>query len=313
MSITISFTVTRRSCQNFFCKPFLSVVVLLLSLLAMPLAAASTEVISAKPASSIDKRYEFAEMVLANILKITEPEFGPAIHRHANDIMSRERALIELVDGNKIHVTVETIQDTWVKALLPIWIPINKGITGYRVMLIPDKNQGMFSRIQSKQDLQRIKLGSGRQWSTTKVMEGAGLNLVTTVKYEGLFWMLMGDRFHAFPRGIDEAPRELADRQSTFPDMIIENETAIYIPLPTMFFVSPKHPDLAKRIQVGLGMMYKDDSFNQLFYRYHMGIIEKVNLSKRRIFEYPNNTLPPEVPLDEARYWFKPGDESQYK
>ena len=104
-------------------------------------------------------------------------------------------------------------------------------------------------------------------------------------------------------------PKPHSEKRGLVPDLRIEETLAVYIPLPTFFFVSPNQPKLAERIKVGLEMMYADGSFDEIFYSYHMKMIADAKLGSRKIFPLANLTLPKEVPLDEARYWFKPGDE----
>lgn len=271
------------------------------------------DVLTTKPESATDIRYEHAELVLKHLLKITESQYGPSQLKHATDVMSRDRALNELIKGDNIHIAAETAKAEWASSLIPIYIPVNKGITGYRIFLISKDSQEALSKITTIEELKKVKTGSGTQWSTTKVMRSAGFNVIATTKLEGLFWMLMGDRFQTFARGINEAPSELVSHQQLFPDMRIEETLALYIPLPTFFFVSPKHPKLAERIRKGMEMMVADGSFDEIFYDYHIKMIEAAKLQNRRIFPVPNDTLPNEVPLDVAHYWYKPGDELEYK
>ncbi len=275
-------------------------------------SAATVDVITSVPETATDIRYEHADLVLKHLLKITEKSFGPATLKLAKEPMSRDRTFEELIKGDLIHVTAEAVKPEWVRDLIPIYIPINKGLTGYRVFLISKNSQAELAKITTLEELKKLKTGSGSQWSTTKIIRDAGFNVVSTRKLEGLFWMLMGDRFQVLPRGVNEAFSELESHQTLFPDMRIEETLAMYIPLPTFFFVSPKHPELAKRIRAGLNMMYADGSFDEIFYSYHMSMIENAKLGNRKIFSLSNPTLPKEVPLNEARYWFKPGDELSY-
>ena len=272
-------------------------------------SAATFEVITSKPETATDIRYEHSDLVLKHLLKITEKEFGPATLKTALEPMSRDRAFEELMKGELLHVSAEAVKAEWASDLIPIYIPINKGLTGYRIFLISKKSQAELSKITTIEELKKIKMGSGSQWSTTKIGKDAGFNIISTRKLEGLFWMLMGDRFQILPRGVNEASAELATHKALLPDMRIEETLAMYIPLPTFFFVSPKHPKLAERIRVGLNMMYEDGSFDEIFYAYHITMIQEAKLGSRKIFPLANPTLPKEVPLNEARYWFKPGDE----
>lgn len=275
-------------------------------------AAEPIQVITPKPESAADTRYEYAEMILQHLLKITAEQYGPAVHSHAPEAVSRDRALVELVKG-QLHITAETPKDDWAQALIPIYVPINKGITGYRIYFIAAQSQAQFARIKSLDELKQIKTGSGSQWSTTPILKDAGFTIIGTRKLEGLFWMLMGDRFQALPRGINEAPQELLHYKNLFPDIRIEQTLAVYIPLPTFFYVSPQHPELAERVKTGLAMMYADGSFDDIFYAYHRAMIEAAQLTERKIFALENPTLPQAVPLAEAKYWFKPGDELIYQ
>lgn len=275
-------------------------------------SAGTLDVITSMPETATDIRYEHADLVLKHLLKITEKDFGPATLKPANEPMSRDRTLEELIKGDLIHVSAEAVKAEWARDLIPIYIPVNKGLTGYRIFLISKNSQAELAKITTIEELKKLKMGSGSQWSTTKIARDAGFNIISTRKLEGLFWMLMGDRFQVLPRGVNEAPAELVSHQKLFPDMRIEETLAIYIPLPTFFFVSPKHPKLAERIRVGLNMMYADGSFDEIFYSYHMHMIEGAKLGDRKIFQLSNPTLPKEVPLSEARYWFKPGDELGY-
>lgn len=289
---------------------FASVVIVLLALQIV--CAAPLQVITPKPESTADTRYEYAEMILQHLLKITADQYGPAVHAHAAEAVSRDRALVELVKG-ELHITAETPKDDWAQALIPIYVPINKGITGYRIYFIAAQSQAQFARIKSLAELKQIKTGSGSQWSTTPILKDAGFTIVSTRKLEGLFWMLMGERFQALPRGINEAPQELLHYQTIFPDIRIEQTLAVYIPLPTFFYVSPKHPELAERVKTGLAMMYADGSFDDIFYAYHRAMIESAKLTERTLFTLQNPTLPKAVPLTEAKYWYKPGDELMYQ
>lgn len=274
---------------------------------------AETLVLTAKPDSPQDTRYEYPELVLKRILEVTHESHGPARMQHAEVTMSRDRTLDELVDGQNIHLTVEAAKPDWVNNLLPVYIPVRKGVQGYRIFLIHRDSQTQLSGVTNLEQLKQIPTGAGSQWSTAKVMRDEGFNLVTGPKFDGLFWMLMGDRFRTFGRGINEAPLELASREKLFPNMVIEKSLGLYLPLPTFFFVSPAHPQLAQRIGEGLKIMIADGSLDDIFYAYHLEMIESAALSQRRIFPVRNNTLPKEVPLNTQEYWFKPGDEALYR
>jgi len=50
--------------------------------------------------------------------------------------MERDRLLIEMVRGEIVNVTAQATRDSWESRLIPIRIPMDKGILSYRILLI---------------------------------------------------------------------------------------------------------------------------------------------------------------------------------
>ncbi|MCX2725511.1 hypothetical protein [Roseibium salinum] len=148
--------------------------------------------------------------------------------------------------------------------------------------------------------------GSGAQWSTRRVMEDAGFNVVVSHDYDMLFRMLKLRRFITFGRGINEAFNEQASFSSQNENLVVEQSICLFIPLPTYFFVSPAHPELARQIETGLKRMIADGSFDEHFLAYHRTDIARARLADRKIFTLVNTNLGRETPLQERSYWFDP-------
>ena len=141
-------------------------------------------------------------------------------------------------------------------------------------------------------------------------MQALDFNVVTGSCYEGLFHMLINDRFDYFPRGVNEIFQEHTIRQKSLPQMVIEPTKALYLPLPTYVFVSPKHPELAQRIETGLRAIIQDGSFNRLFRKFHQDNIRKANLDQREIFTLDNPLLPADSPIENNELWIHLHDSS---
>lgn len=269
-------------------------------------AALATEVIFNRPESEKDPRTLYQQTLLQAVLDRTAAEYGEAKIGYTESFLQRERALAELQKGNNIHVVAEATRPNFEENAIPVRIPILKGIMGYRVYLIDKNQQDSFSQAQDLDALKAIPHGLGAQWSITPVFKDAGFNVVTGNDYEGLFKMLTSGRFTAFSRGINEVFGELENRQGEFSDLSIENEIALHLPLPSYFFVSPKHPELAERIEKGLEMMIADGSFDRIFMEHNGELIKKANLQDRRIFSLTNPNLSAQTPLDRKDLWFDP-------
>ncbi len=258
-----------------------------------------------RPLSVKDNRYKYPEILLKKILDVTADNYGIAHIQHAKLEMKRDRIFINLIEGTKIHVMAEAPKPGWESQLIPVRIPIRKGIQGFRTFLILKKNQIMLSKIKTIEEFKKIPTGSGQQWSTTRVLTENGFNVVTGVDYEGLFKMLMKDRFITFGRGINETSVEYAQRKNIYPDLAIEQNLLLYIPLPTYYFVTPKKPELAERIEKGLITLIDNGTFD-VFFNQHFGeIIKNANLSKRKIFKISNPNLSSLTPLNIKKYWYQ--------
>ncbi|WP_250655879.1 transporter substrate-binding domain-containing protein [Alkalimarinus coralli] len=279
---------------------------LVLVIFLSPVVNATDIILVNQPRTADDKRYEYPQKLLTHILEITKQNYGSALIQYAPSPMQRNRSLIELEAGENIHVMATALKPEWERRLIPIRVPIRKGILGYRVFLILQQHQPTLSRIISLEELKKIPTGSGRQWSTTKTLIENGFDVREGMNYEGLFTMLMEGRFITFGRGISEIFAEYDVYKSKIPELAIEQDLLLHIPLPTYFFVTPKRPKLAERIEEGLLMMIEDGSFDELFNAEFGDMIKAAKLSTRRMFLINNPNLSPATPLDIEHYWYRP-------
>jgi hypothetical protein len=278
-----------------------------LALLALlPLPAGAGEVIYIPPPeSALDQRYQYSEQLLQTVLNRTEGQYGKTELRHAL-AMPRDRVLIELKRGELIQVADAPSRPDFEQNLLPIRIPLRKGILGYRLLLIHEKDQARFAHIKTLDELKKLRAVLGKQWAITPVLQQHGFKLVQEIKYDNLFRLLGSDEADYFPRGVNEIFDEFAARKAAIPGLAIEKSLALYLPLPTYFFVAPNRPALAERIRHGLEAMIKDGSFEQLFQQYHRDLLQQANLAGRKIFYLDNPNLPPQTPFGRPELWLAP-------
>jgi hypothetical protein len=261
-------------------------------------------VFTAKPRDENSNFY--VETLLEKVLK-KGGEANQRIHLvQAKSYLSRKRMLNELVSGKKLQVVAETSSREWEDRLIPIHIPIRKGIHGYRLFLINRQDQAAFSKIKSLDELKNFATGSEIQWSIRKVMETAGFNVITGDTYTTLFDMLKFGRFKSLSRGIDEAFREQEVFSKENTNLVIEENLSLYFPLHTYFYVSPRYPDLAALIENGLKIMIADGSFDRHFAAYYQQDIMSARLWKRRIFKIQNPYLIGEPYSANIATWLDP-------
>ena len=272
--------------------------------------AAAEEVIVMNPnQSASDDRLDYLQLLLTKAMERTIHLYGPYRIEQYPTSLTRQRSLALLVKG-KITVYVAPTSRKWEAAAIPVRIPLRKGILGYRLFFIRDKDQALFSEVSSMKELLKFRLGQGAQWTITQSFKRLGIKVSGGVEYEPLFKMLEMGRFDYFPRGINEIFREYETQKDKYPTLKIEDILSFYLPLPIYFFVSHTRPNLAKRIEVGLLSMLEDGTFDKFFMDYYREDIKKAHWGSRKIFQLKNLNLPDGIPFDRPEFWYKP-DNSQ--
>jgi len=169
-----------------------------------------------------------------------------------------------------------------------VYIPILKGLMGYRIGIIRADEAYQFADIDNLSQLKRTAIGQGIDWPDTQILLSNGFNVVQGAA-RNLLPMLKMKRFDFYPRGLHEPWEEIKN------DANFEVETRILLkyPAPIYFFVNHKNEKLSKRLEFGLKKAIEDGSFDKLFYSHKMtaGVIERAQLFKRRVFELSNPLL----------------------
>ena len=256
-----------------------------------------------------DTRFNDLMEIMRTALEKTTPEFGPFELKASSEKMNEERILSELKSGKVVNIAWSSTSSAKEKDLLPIRIPLRKGILGYRVALIQAEKQAEIDKISTLVDLKKLTIGQGIGWGDVTLYESNGFN-VTTAKYDDLFKMTATGRFDLFPRGISEAFAEQERNVKTNRNLAVEKNILIYYPWPYYFFFNQADVSLQKRIEAGLRKMIKDGSFDAIFNKYNGKAIAQANLKGRKIFRIKNSLLPKETPFDDTGLWFNPVNQS---
>ncbi len=260
------------------------------------------------PESANDRRYDYHWAVLAAALDATRPRYGDYSLKNA-EFMDESRQLIEMKKpSGRINTMVLDSTSTLERELLPVKVPVDKGLLGYRVFLIHQKNQAAFSKVRSLEELRQFSIGQGADWSDVGILNSAGFRVVGGSHYEGLFDMLMRDRFDAFCRGVTEVVPEFSERSPKLPGLAIEQNVLLHYPLPVYFWF-PKTPEgerLARRVGEGMQTISSNGTLDRMFKKEFDPLIKALRLKERVLLRIPNPLLPPDQPFNIRRYWFDP-------
>jgi hypothetical protein len=254
------------------------------------------------PQGDKDLRNSYFIDLLNLVLTKTEQELGPFRLASSKATMSQDRSLLQLQNNNGIDVvwTMSTAERE--EALLPIRIPLLKGLLGQRLLMIRQQDIGRFAKVESLQDLQAFSAGQGSGWPDNKILQANQIEVVEGMSYQGLFGMLQRQRFDYFPRGINEIFDELEQHKSE--SFVAEPHLVISYRAPIYFFVSKQNRELAARIEQGLWIAFSDGSFDALFSRYQYDNLVN-ELRSRTVIKLNNPYLHASTPSEQSPLWLK--------
>jgi hypothetical protein len=250
-----------------------------------------------------DRRADYYYKVVEKALEAVAADYPPYEFKRPPH-MTHSRVVAEMESGGSREWGVFPFNPELGKKLILIDIPVAKGILGYRVFLIRKDAQEKLRAVNTLEDLKALRLGAGQDWNITRIFRAAGFNIVTGASYEGLFEMLLNDRFDYFPRGVNEIIDEYEQRKAAMPDLAIDEAVLLYTPLPVFIYVAPTKPELAKRLREGLERMKADGSFDALFMAEHGPLIERLQLNRRKVFRIPNPALAGMDILNRKDLWY---------
>ncbi len=185
-------------------------------------------------------------------------------------------------------------------------IPLYKGLLGHRLLIIRKGDQEKFDHIKNIDDLRKVRLGQGTAWADTKILQANGLNVVKTMKYQNLFYMLDGGRFDAFPRAVFEPFGEV-DKHSDL-SLTVEKHLMLVYKLDFFLFVNKSKQKLARDLELGLNRAIADGSFDKVFMSAPsvQEAITKGDLKNRLVIPLDNPLITNQVPVNRADLWIDP-------
>lgn len=247
--------------------------------------------------------YEYRWKLLALALAHTNDTKKPLQLAPFSEDVTQNRG-ISLLKAGTIDVIALGTNAEREAQLLPVKIDILRGIVGFRLLVIRAADQERIRQMDDVSLRKHLMFGLNSQWADLPIMRANGFSVVTSSDYENLFVMLAANRFDAFPRGLNEAQRELDQRKQNYPQLAIEKSKALYFPYPVYFWVNKNNEALAKRIELGLSRSLADGSFRKLFESYHAAEITAIKRDKRKVILLDNTILPAGNAKPDTSWWW---------
>jgi len=224
----------------------------------------------------------------------------------ASVAMQQGRSLRMLTAGKEIDVMWTVTSNEREAELLPIRIPIDRGLIGWRLLLIRQKDAERFADIHNAAQLAPLYAGQGHDWPDLTVLTSNGFHVTASTTYDGLFYMLARKHIDYFPRSITEVTPELSAHAEL--KLAVESRLLIHYPAALYYFVNKENTGLAATIEEGLQIAIADGSMQELFDSHYAESIKQHQLTEHTLIELQNPSLPSATPLNDPRYWLQRED-----
>lgn len=279
--------------------------------LCLPLLAQAqtlTVKVPSRPINDLDSEYQLKLLELA-LDRAGQPYKLKRVDLNLNQFTLQQ----ELRKGKTINVFWMGTSSALESALIPVPIPLFRGLEGLRLSFIHSDAQEKFNQVNTLADLKQLKAAQGVGWADNKILEQAGIATYAG-RYSNLFRLINdGDKLDFFPRGLVEIFAERRELAAQYPNLAIEQHLLIRYPFAEFFFVSPESPKLAKAIQTGLERAYADGSFMTFFHENPRirEALASANLEQRVTISLPNPDMTPLLRSIPAQYWDYPPKQGQ--
>ena len=259
------------------------------------------------PEGKQDQRNVYFIDLLRFVLEKTKDTDGPFRLDVCKSKMQQKRAIRCLSQGILLDIVWTMTSKAREAKILPIRIPLLKGLMGYRFLIIRAEDMKKFHAVNTLEDLKAFKAGQGHDWPDTEILRANGIKVIGSPSYDGLFAMLKRKRFDYLPRCVNEPWDELKVKKNQ--DLAVEPILLIRYTAPSYFFVNPQNTLLANRLEKGFRLAIQDGSFENFFrnHQINKGIFQLLKSGNRKIISLKNPLLPPETPLDQKALWYAPG------
>lgn len=255
-------------------------------------------------------RNQYTLEVLRQALERTRAAYGdfaltpsPAMHEKY-----RPTALEHADEG--INISAFPAKSGLDGKLIPVRIPIDRGLIGYRVLTIRAADQPRFDQVREAADLKSFRFGLLGSWDDVDILMHDGVAVETGSSQDGLFRMLDAKRFDALANAVPPVT-QLFDRYGpVYPAMAIEKGLLLHYPMPVYFwFRNTEDGRLrAERVRSGLESMVKDGTLKTLFHKQFDETLQRLDFGHRRVIDLPDPLLDGQDPLADPALWYKPGE-----
>lgn len=284
------------------------IISLTISLLSITAYSQSTEKLQIRYLPAIKDDVYSSNPYYYKLLKLaldeTVESFGPYELIPGTESKTVLDALKAMMADEGIDIVHTNTDKTRERVLLPIRIPLDKGLIGVRLMMEYKNGKSKFQKVKDLNDLKNLTFGQGHFWPDTEILRHNSLTVKTSSEYNQLFTDLEASRIDGFPRAVFEIWDELKTHSDK--NLSVADGFYLYYPAAIYFFVRKDAAGLkiSERVEAGLKMAIKDGKFEKLFNEAMKVFLDKAKLDERMEIKLKNPLLPENTPLETKELWY---------
>ncbi|WP_082971509.1 substrate-binding periplasmic protein [Rheinheimera sp. SA_1] len=216
--------------------------------------------------------------------------------------LPKKRAFDLMNAGQGIDVMFGSASIERVAEYRAVPFPLMRGLMGLRVALVSKDGLDTLKHVHTQAALARLRVGQFATWSDTEILRANQFNLEAGSDLDGLYQMLAKGRIDYFPRSVLEVQHDQQQYQHL--QLQIDPHILLYYPTAVYFYVAKDNKALADTLLCGLEQAQQDGKLNKLFNQYYGGLLQQLQIDKRRVFTLHNPLLPDDVPLQRPELWY---------
>ncbi|MBD3584293.1 amino acid ABC transporter substrate-binding protein [Salinimonas sp. HHU 13199] len=238
-------------------------------------------------------RQVYERKLLDAVLNATVKAHGPfAVSENTETLTNREESDVFTDQNTDVFVTVAGNPKLRNKDKIVVAQPLMKGLLGHRLLIVRKQDLPRFDNIQTEAAFKQLSIGIPDGWADAELFRHNGYNVVEGGTFDEIFDLLAAKKFDYVALGANEIEQAFESRAEKYEMFSIEPTTLLYYPFALVFYVNPEKPALAERLREGLEAVEQSGEAQRLFDEATGNLIERLNLTDRKVFHLQNPMLP---------------------
>ncbi len=241
------------------------------------------------------------------VLNLALEKSGVEYTLELSPIDASQERLSEMILNDELDIADFGTSKSYESILLPIYIPLDMGLSGWRVCIVNESVSDKFQLVRTMDQLRQFVFGQGLGWADTEILIHNKFEVLEAQNIQNALMMLSNKRFDVMPLGINEVYK-VYDDQIDQSKTVVDDHLIIKYPFGKLFFVNKNNQALHDAVYNGLRIAFDDGSYMELFESFPQNnmILERIN-EQTLIFELDNPYTTESFNSIPDKYFYKIG------